>query len=145
MTEQDQKANFEKKLTNSLNNFYRNFVHFDLTYTGSQRKSEKRLLEDQGFGNSYIFIKDIVLLLSKTPQLCLKIIQKHNGWSNVQTFDGIVKVLTNSMFENIVDEDLSHKDILYFLDGILEMIVRSKDNHFEYNFQDKTLVYQIIK
>lgn len=30
------------------------------------------------------------------------------------------------MFENIVDEDLSHKDIIYFMNGILDLVINSK-------------------
>lgn len=92
----------------------------------SKTISQKRLFDDDSFGNCYIFIKDIILTLSKTPQLSLKLIEAYSDCEDTASFDGILKVMVTSMFENIVDADISHKDLLFFIDGILDLIVSSK-------------------
>lgn len=49
------------------------------------------------------------------------------------------------MYQNVVDDELSHKDILYFMNGIIKIIVNSK-NHLEKGyFTEPTLVYEILR
>lgn len=42
--------------------------------------------------------------------------------------------MTNGMYENVVDDELTHKDILYFMNGIIKIIVESKQDVLKYNF-----------
>ena len=92
------------------------------------------LFEDEGFGDCYIFIKDVILTLAKRQDIMLAMIHKHNNWSTTVSFEGVSKVIVESMYENVVDDEISHKDILRLLNGIIMQIVSSKQQIEKINF-----------
>lgn len=62
----------------------------------------------------------------RNPDISLALIAKLNSWGKVENFFGVARVMTNNMYENVVDDELTHKDILYFINGIIKIIVASK-------------------
>lgn len=96
--------------------------------------THRMLFEDEGFGNCYIFIKQTLLAFSKNPDLSLSIIKKHNSWEKTDNFAGVIRVMITSMYENVVDDDLTHKDILYLINGVIKLIVESKNSYYSYDF-----------
>lgn len=102
-TEQEQKASFEKKLRTTLFSYYRSTVNIgDSTFkaiqqernkieknmkadlessrsslTSERYEEEKRLFDDEGFGDVYTFVKDVFLSLSKDPYLMMVLIDKY--------------------------------------------------------------------
>lgn len=67
-------------------------------------RGSKILFEDEGLGDCYIFIKDVILTLAKRHDIMLALIKKHNGWSTTASFEGVTKVIVDSMYENVVDD-----------------------------------------
>lgn len=53
----------------------------------------------------------------------LVVVKKHNTWQKMEGFAGIIKIVINSMYDNVVDDDLAHKDILYFMDGVVRLVI----------------------
>lgn len=53
----------------------------------------------------------------------MEIIKKHMQWHKTDSFVSVVKVIVNSMYENVVDDDIYSKDILKILDGIAKLLV----------------------
>lgn len=141
-TESDQKAHLEKKLSNNLKNYYRNFVHMDHASDKGVQKS-KSLFENEGLGNCYIFIKDVILGLSKDYRIVLALLKKHNTWQDIQSFEGVARVIVDSMFENVVDDDIGHKDILRLIDGIMGELVSPIRKIEELTFSSGLLVHVI--
>ncbi len=56
----------------------------------------------------------------------LAVIKKHNKWEKTDGFSGIVKIIIGSMYDNVVDDQLAHKDILYLMNGVIKLIVETK-------------------
>lgn len=108
-----------------MKNYYRNLIQLDFNLN-KDMSGTKILLEDEGFGNCYIFIKETILGFAKNPDLCLAAIKKHSSWQKTHNFIGVVRIIITSMYENVVDDELTHKDILYFMKGVIKMIVESK-------------------
>ena len=54
-------------------------------------------------------------------------------------------VIVDSMYENVVDDEIGHKDILRLLDGLLEMVTHSHNHLNDFKFEDKTLVYYVLE
>lgn len=72
----------------------------------------------------------------------LVVVKKHNSWQKMDTFSGIIHIIINSMFDNVVDDDLAHKDILYFMDGVVRLVVEARQgNYHRENFDDQGLAY----
>ena len=124
-TEQEQKETLDRKLNNALKNYYRNLIQLDSNMS-KDVSNQRMLFEDEGFGNCYTFIKETVLAFSKNPDLMLAVIKKHNSWEKVEGFAGIIRIIITSMYDNVVDDELAHKDILYLLNGVIKLIVDSK-------------------
>jgi hypothetical protein len=70
------------------------------------------LLEDEGFGDVYTFVKEVVLILSKDPYLMMILIEKNQNNSNIESFTSLAKVIVSCMYENIVDDDVFNKDLI---------------------------------
>ena len=81
----------EKKLSTTLQNYYRNLVHID----SHSSRGSKILFEEEGLGDCYIFIKDVILTLAKRQDIMLAMIHKHNNWSTTTSFEGVTKVTGN--------------------------------------------------
>lgn len=81
----------------------------------------------------------------KDPDVSLTLIRKLNSWEKVEKFFGVARVMTNGMYENVVDDELTHKDILYFMNGIIKIIVESKQDVLKYNFEEYGLALEILR
>lgn len=72
----------------------------------------------------------------------LVVVKKHNSWQKMEGFTGIIKIIINSMYDNVVDDDLAHKDILYFMDGVVRLVIQARQHNFHKdNFDDQGLAY----
>ncbi len=65
----------------------------------------------------------------------LALIKRHTNWSDISSFKSICKVIVNSMYENLVDDDVYNKDILIIIKYVLDSIVSSKKHYYEIDFQ----------
>lgn len=88
------------------------------------------MLEDEDFGNVYTFVKDVMLFLSKDPYIMMAIIKKHQHNLNLSSFQSLAKVIVNSMYENIVDDDVFNKDLLKIVVFCLKTIIEDKKHFF---------------
>jgi uncharacterized protein YaiI (UPF0178 family) len=80
-------------------------------------------LEDEGFGDSCFYIKEILLSLAKDPELMLTIIRRHHALSLKDNLESIVKAIVHSMYDNIVDDDIYNKDVFVILNECFKLVI----------------------
>ena len=69
--------------------------------------------------------------MSKDPQLMITLLKKHSTWNKTDSLESICKVIVNSMYENIVDDDIYNKDYFYIIkEGFLMIISNVNVKHF---------------
>lgn len=88
----------------------------------------------------YSFVKDILLSISKDPYLMMILIEKYQNTTNIESFSSLFKVIVNSMYENIVDDDVFNKDLIKLIVFCLKKTIADKKHYFEINFQEENLI-----
>lgn len=63
------------------------------------------------------------MTLSKNPSVMISVIKKHMQLHNTHSYDSVVKIIVNSMYENVVDDHIYNKDILKILDGVANLLI----------------------
>lgn len=49
------------------------------------------------------------------------------------------------MYENIVNDEIFEKDLIFLIGDVIELIVKSKEHFYEYNFNENSLPCEILK
>lgn len=75
----------------------------------------------------------------------MQIIKKHQNWLKVESFQGVIKSIIGSMYENIVNDEIFEKDLIFLIGDVIELIVKSKEHFYEYNFNENSLPCEILK
>ncbi len=109
-----------------------------------QYQEEKRLFEDEGFGDVYTFVKEVLLTLSKDPYLMMVLVDKHMNHSSLDSLVPLAKAIANSMYENIVDDDVFNKDLLKIIAFCLKKEIADKKHYFEINFHEENFSQLIL-
>ncbi len=160
---------FERKMHTSLFDYYRSTVNLgeilqnrndssrsdkpfssfssdksDRGNKGFKYDEEKRLLTEEGFGSAYIFLKEMVVTLSKDPSLMVILIRKYQSSLSVEVMTSLAKVIVSSMYENIVDDDVYNKDILKIIIFCIRHLIEGKQYPSEVSLLEKGFVQVIL-
>ena len=127
-----------------MRNYHRNFIHLNSTGKAKDEANDKILLEDEGFGNCYTFIKEVILALAKNKQLCMILIRKHQNEKKHESLLGIIKIIVGSMYENIVNDEIFEKDVIFLLGDVIKLIVESEEHFYADKFDSDTFPYLIL-
>ena len=112
--------------------------------SSSQSKAKKKILKDEGFGNAYTFVKEVVLTLSRDFRIMTEIIRHKDGeWS--ERWAPISKLLVNNLFEDIVEEEVNHKDVMYLMSEMVAIIVGQERDPDKVRFSGDTVSARILK
>lgn len=84
-------------------------------------------------------------MLSKDPFLMMILIEKYQSTADVDSFASLMKVIVNSMYENIVDDDVFNKDIIKLLVFCIKKATSDKKHYFDINFQEESLVHLLLR
>lgn len=60
----------------------------------------------------YTFVNQVMLTLAKDPYLMMILIGKYQHSTNMDGLASLAKVIVSCMYENIVDDEVYHKDVL---------------------------------
>jgi hypothetical protein len=75
------------------------------------------LIEDEGFGDSYNFIKEVLLLIAKDHSFLITILEATEDHSVIEK---LVEPIVSILYENLIEGDEFHKDITKIIIGIHE-------------------------
>ena len=110
-----------------------------------QYAQQKRLFQDEGFGDVYTFVKEVLITLSKNPYLMMKIVEKCENSQNNSSLSSLLRCVAQSMYDNIVDDNIFSKDILKILIFCFKKLTPEKKHYFELNFQEDSIYTQVLR
>ena len=58
----------------------------------------------------------------------MKLIKRHNSWEKTESFKGVIRIIVDSMFENVVNDEFAQKDILKLLQKVIRTIIDEKND-----------------
>lgn len=84
---------------------------------GSNTHEQGQIVEDDGFGDCYNFVKEVLILTSKDSDFLIKVIEKEE---DRELASRLIDPIVNVFYENLVEGDEFFKDITKIIIGIQE-------------------------
>ena len=73
------------------------------------------------------------------------LIKKHQNEQKNEELLGIIRIIVGSMYENIVNEEIFEKNVIFLLGDLLQFIVESEEHFYDYKFDSETFPYLVLK
>lgn len=84
------------------------------------------------------------MTFSKDPFLTMALINKYQNSSNLDSYCSLIKVIVNSMYDNIVDDNVFNKDLIKIIIFCVKKIVEDKKHYFDINLQETGFMQLIL-
>lgn len=112
---------------------------------GRPGEPEKKILKDDGFGDAASFVKESVLALCKDFRIVRELIRRNNENAPSEQWSSLGKLIVNGLYENLVEEQIYYKDIMFLMVDVLDIIIAGSTRAADISFQPRSVSTRVLK